>query len=245
MRRVIAILFLFFSVTFLALGQRVYLVCVGVADYPGTKNDLRLPARDARSMFELYTKYTEGETILITDKRATKQNIKEKAHDLFAKAGKNDIVIFFFSGHGASNGSFVAYDGFLSYDEVRTLFSSCKAANKMIFADACFSGRIRTASSNASTQTSDSRLTSSNVMMFLSSRSNEYSLETKGMKNGFFTTCLLRCLKGAADKDSDRVITAKELFSAVQSGVVTLSRGKQHPVMWGSFSDDMPVFVWK
>ena len=57
--------------------------------------------------------------------------------------------------------------------------------------------------------------------------------------------CLVRALKGGADVNRDRVITAKELFSAVSKGVKELSDNRQHPVMWGNFPDDMPVMVWK
>ena len=65
------------------------------------------------------------------------------------------------------------------------------------------------------------------------------------MKNGFFTTYLQKGLRGGADADKDRVITAKEIFDYVHTNVVELSKGKQHPVMWGKFSDDMPVMNWK
>ena len=65
------------------------------------------------------------------------------------------------------------------------------------------------------------------------------------MSNGYFTTCLTRCLKGGADEDRNRVITARELFVAVSRGVKTLSDVRQHPVMWGNFKDTMPVMVWK
>ena len=81
-------------------------------------------------------------------------------------------------------------------------------------------------------------------MLFLSSRNNENSIERANMKNGFFTTCLQKGLKGNADTDRDRVITAKELFDFVSGGVVKISDGKQHPVMWGNFSDDMVVMKW-
>lgn len=107
----------------------------------------------------------------------------------------------------------------------------------MIFADACFSGKIRQ-DGHAS---NDNNL---NVMLFLSSRSNEVSIENPRMKNGFFTACLLRCLKGGADTNKDKTITAKELFKGVSEGVIELSRNKQHPVMWGNFKDDMPVMRW-
>jgi uncharacterized caspase-like protein len=64
------------------------------------------------------------------------------------------------------------------------------------------------------------------------------------MQNGFFTTYLTKGLQGNADLNNDRVITAREIFSYVSGGVSQLSQGKQHPVMWGNFSDTMPVMKW-
>lgn len=81
-------------------------------------------------------------------------------------------------------------------------------------------------------------------MLFLSSRGNETSIERRDMKNGFFTSCLQKGLRGGADVNRDRVITAKELFSYVSRNVKLLSNDKQHPVMWGKFSDNMVVMKW-
>ena len=82
-------------------------------------------------------------------------------------------------------------------------------------------------------------------MLFLSSRSNETSIEQRNMENGYFTTYLQKGLRGAADSDKNRIITAKELFKYVHENVVKISNGRQHPVMWGKFSDSMPVISWK
>ena len=79
---------------------------------------------------------------------------------------------------------------------------------------------------------------------FLSSRNNETSIECTDMKNGFFTSCLQNGLRGRADANRDRIITAKELFDYVSKGVKRLSGDKQHPVMWGRFSDEMVVMKW-
>ena len=220
-----------------ANAQKIYLVSVGISDYPGKVNDLKLPVNDASAMYNLYKENANAISILLTDKVATKNNILSKTSDLFRKAKENDIVVFFFSGHGYPGG-YYAYDTKLSNDDVRKLFSQCKAKNKMIFADACFAGGIR----EKKTTSED---TGNNVMLFLSSRNNELSIETPRMKNGFFTACLVRCLKGGADTNRDRIITAKELYVAVSDGVIKLSRDKQHPVMWGNFQDNMPVMIWK
>jgi uncharacterized caspase-like protein len=64
------------------------------------------------------------------------------------------------------------------------------------------------------------------------------------MSNGVFTTYLLGGLRGKADVDSNRKITAKELFNYVSKNVSDKTNGKQHPVMWGRFRDDMVVMEW-
>lgn len=218
--------------------QKIYLVSVGIADYPGRENDLRLPASDAETIADIYKVNSKAETILLTDAEATRKNIITAMQSMYSCASRKDIVVFFFSGHGYEHGGFVAYDRELTYADIRNVFSSCRAKHKMIFADACFSGKIR-----SNTQ-SDRKPSGMDVMLFLSSRSEEVSFERPGMKNGFYTTCLERCLRGGADVDRDRVITAKELYEGVRDGVVRLSENKQHPVMWGNFDDDMPVMIW-
>lgn len=218
-------------------ARDIYLVSVGVADYKGNINDLKLSAYDAEAVHTLYTENFDANAVLLTNSNATRSNVLTKAENLFAKAKEDDIAVFFFSGHGYQGG-FMAYDDKISYDDVRELFSSCKASNKMIFADACFAGDIR------EYKHSDSS-TKQGVMLFLSSRGNEFSIEKPSMRNGLFTACLIRCLKGGADDNRDKVITAHELFAAVSKGVKELSQDRQHPVMWGSFSDDMIVMSWK
>ena len=220
-----------------AEAQNVYVVSAGVADYPGKVNDLVLCATDAKAIARLYRKNAKADVVLLTDSNATKKRIQSAARTLFQKAKPDDIVVFFFSGHGYPGG-FVAHDDMLSYEEIRALFASCKAKNKMVFADACFSGDIR---DGKRTGHNDPK---SNIMLFLSSRSNEYSIEVPSMRNALFASCLIRSLKGGADVNGDRVITAKELFNAVSTGVAQLSRNRQHPVMWGNFPDTMPVMVW-
>ena len=235
MKRLI-ILLLFLCFPLIAEAQDIYLFSAGVSDYPGIQNDLVLPAKDASAVHRLFLQNGRAKSVLLTNENANKRNILTKARNHFAGAQPDDIVVFFFSGHGYQGG-FVAYDEFISYDEIRQLLSSCRAKNKMIFADACFSGDIRE-------EGHTTRPSQQNVMLFLSSRSNEVSIERRDMKNGFFAACLIRALKGGADADRNRIITAKELYKAVSSGVKELSHDRQHPVMWGNFSDNMPVMIW-
>ena len=236
--KVIICTFILFSLAVTA-NAKTYLVAVGVSDYPGTDKDLRLPANDAATVQYIYSKNSNAESVLLTNSNATKSAILSKFRSTVAKASENDIIVFFFSGHG-SKGAFCAYDAQIPYSEIRQAMASSKAKNKMIFADACFSGKMRQGRKN----TAEQSFNNYNIMLFLSSRGNETSIERRDMKNGFFTSCLQKGLRGGADANKDRTITARELFNYVSTNVKTLSSDKQHPVMWGKFSDNMTVMKW-
>ncbi len=224
-----------------AAEAKIYLVAVGVSDYPGTENDLRLPHSDATTMQWVYKENKHASTRLLTNSKATVSAVKSAMSDLFGKATADDIVVLFFSGHGVKGG-FVCYDGFLKYSDVKSAMSSCKSKNKMIFADACFSGAMR--ESGSQTTSDYTSFKNSQLMLFLSCRSNELSIENRNMTNGFFTYALQHGLRGGADANRDRKITAKELFNYVSKKVKSKSKDKQHPVMWGKFPEDMVVMKW-
>jgi len=244
MRNCKIIIALFAVILLMPIGvhAKVYLVSVGISDYPGYENDLTLPTKDAQTITWLYSKNTSLQYCQLLNNEATTERILAAMNKVYRMAGPNDIVVFFYSGHGYKGGFYV-YDGELDYSEIRKMMAKSKCKNKMIFADACFSGKIRT--DNGTTGQSMDATRKANVMLFLSSRSNETSIERRDMNNGFFTTYLQKGLRGGADANRDRVITAKELFKYVSKNVAGISGDMQHPVMWGNFSDNMPVMKWK
>lgn len=225
----------------LVCQAKIYLLSVGISDYPGTKNDLRLPHNDAATMQWLYKQNSQAKVCLLMNDKAKVATVKKALQKMVSLATEDDIVVMFFSGHGVKGG-FVCYDGFLYYSDIYSAMGACKSRNKMIFADACFSGAMRQ-KENSSSQNGNSHKTS-NVMLFLSCRSNEKSIETPKMTNGFFTYALQHGLRGGADTNKDRIITAKELFDYVSVKVKKESGNRQHPVMWGKFSNNMPVMKW-
>lgn len=221
---------------------RVYLVSVGVADYPGLSRDLKLSSNDAKDVASLYLKNSDTKCIRLLDKEATVAAITTAMNRLYSQAKFEDKMVFFFSGHGCPDG-FIAYDGVLDYNKISEAMSGSRCPCKMIFADACFSGMFRNESTDKKKAvTLYSR--KSEVMLFLSSRSGEISFERPEMKNGFFTSALLSGLKGGADADRDRKIIAKELYDFVRKRVIKMTSGSQHPVMWGNFPDGMIIMKW-
>jgi len=220
----------------LQLQAKVYLVSVGIADYPGKENDLRISDNDAKTIAKVFQATKDASVNVLVNEAATQSALLSTMHTTFEDADYNDAVILYFSGHGTP-GALVCHDGLLTYQHIFKMLKGCKATRKIIIADACYAGKMRT-----TRQQTDS-YNNQNVMLFLSSRTDETSQETQ-YKNSLFTIFLERGLRGGADKDKNRQITARELFDFVHKGVKEASGNKQHPVMWGKFDNDMTVIKW-
>ena len=239
MSRLLSILFIFL-LAISSLPARTYIVSVGIADYPGSRNDLRVSANDVKTIAGIFTKNGNAKVECFVNSDVTIQKVCTAMRNTFAKATPSDAIILYFSGHGIPGG-LVCYDGFLYYSSILNIMKQSKARQKMIFVDACYAGKMR------STNRRSNNFSNENVMLFLSSRSTEKSLETPrqtGFKNSLFTVFLERGLRGGADTNKDRTITAKEIYNFVHQGVVEASGNRQHPVMWGKFNENMLVIKW-
>ena len=223
----------------LSWGQtqgKTYMVAVGISDYPGEADDLNLPVKNASDVLNLYIKNGLENYRYLFDEDATAQKIQEAVSGVFGHANEEDMVVLYFCGHGLRNG-FCAYDENLSYVILRKMLGQCKAKRKVIFADTCHSGSLRT-------KERTNKQFDGNILLFLSSRPNEVSWEMSYKENGAFTYGLLKGLRGKADRNRDRTITAKELFDYVSNDVKHTTNDAQHPVMWGNFNNNMCLMKW-
>lgn len=240
-------IFLFIVAVCLSLAasaQTIYVVSVGVANYQHIP-DLRYTENDVTSFNKVLKRHTKMVYSLL-GYQATHENVLNTLNTVFGQANASDAVILFFSGHGYPGGfccydmSKNSYQGGLSYKELQRVFKSCNAGRKMVFADACFSGGLRTKKATAPSTS----IRNGDVLFFLSSRTNEMSQEIPNGPNGQFTRFLVRGLGGGADQNRDQIISAKELYSFVHKAVGVATYQKQHPVMWGKFCDSMPILDW-
>lgn len=242
LRKLILLLFVAACVGF--ADARTYLVAAGIEDYTGFPQKVdNLPntCKDAKGIKDVYDK-NKATTSLLLNRQASKAGILSAVRNVLGQAGPDDIVVFFFSGHGLKGG-ICAYDGLLFYDDLIAELAKSRSKNKMMFIHSCHSGSIRSTEA-ARGDSSEKSVQGANVMLFMSSRGNEYSWTNTFKEYSYFTDYLQRALKGKADVNRDRTITAKELFNYVTEGVKKSTQNKQHPVMWGNFSDDMPVITW-
>lgn len=244
MRRLIYSLLMLLAISMMSQGvmARNYVLCVGLDTYPDKVGryrvkSLHVSANDAKVMKTVFA--ANGfSTSVLTDSAATLEAVLRAMKYRFYPAKSDDMVVFYFSGHGADDG-LLCYDDVLDNNAIVDILKHCKAKTKMVIVDACYSGIMRTDSAW------QKAFGNEDVILFLSSRNEEESFETR-YSNSLFTMYLERGLRGGADMNKDSEITPKELYEFVHNGVSNdgQSTSRQHPVMWGRFDGDRPIVFW-
>lgn len=233
---------------------KVWAVVVGVAAY-NHMPVLRYPDDDAYRFFA-FLKSLEGGALpdeqlrVLVDEDATRENILTALDETFSQAGPQDLVMLYFSGHGL-NGSFlpIDFDGFnnkITHEEIALRFNNSKAKYRLCLADACHSGSIFAMRSGEEEPILNQYYKGlaksvSGTALIMSSKAEETSLESAGLRQGVFSHFLIRGLKGEADKNQDKLVTVEELFDFVYSHVRDYTGGRQSPVIKGTYDPDMPV----
>ncbi|MEQ1746670.1 MAG: caspase family protein [Saprospiraceae bacterium] len=235
---------------------KIYAVIVGVGRYTAMPS-LRFTDDDAYHVYS-FLKSPEGGALpdeqiaLLVDDDASREKILLTMRQYFLKADENDVVLFFFSGHGLE-GCFlpVDFDGYnnkLRHEEIKQVLLQSKAKHKLCIADACHSGTLNygLAAKGPAPVSVDSYYkafeeSSGGIALFMSSKAEELSLEDHGLRQGIFTHYLLRGMKGAANANGDNIVTIRELYNYVRSKVREYTANVQNPVLTGLYDDNMPV----
>lgn len=129
--------------------MKVWAVIVGVGDYQHFSK-LKYTTTDAERVYA-FLRSVEGGAVpesqvkLLLDSDATAFNITNTAADLFEQADTNDLIMFYFAGHG-KNQAFLPYDydgdqgNLLYHGIVNSLLQDSPAKFKLCAVDACHSG---------------------------------------------------------------------------------------------------------
>jgi len=216
----------------------VFGVVVGIADYDGWLSDLEYADSDAIEFHRHFkqampSEVEQGDLRLLTNGNATYRSIMSTMREVFAKAGPDDFLVFYFSGHG-NDGLFCPYDLYdseLRHSEIKEIFRSAEGRYRLIIADACYSGSIADNSPPASV--SYSELMNSRIAVIMSSRTDQTSIESWSLQSGVFTHWLINGLQGDADENGDHYVTAGELFHYTKQRVMKATDDEQIPVIYG------------
>lgn len=234
-------------------------VIVGISEYG--KDVLRLPKlefahRDADRLRSFLLSPEGGDfqhVMCLTNKQATAGKVREAMFEFLAGAGKDDLVVIYFSGHGltrpgarAENHFLLCYDtdlknnhlpstSFPMWDVDTALAKFIKAERVVVFADACYSGAITRKGGLRPKGDQDNLLveylqklavTKPGRLILTASKAVEPSYESKEHQSGVFTHFLLEGLQGMADSDGNGFVSAEEIVAFVQAKVPEYVRKK-------------------
>jgi hypothetical protein len=243
--------------------KNVWAVVIGIDKYRKNR-DLKYAVNDARAFYDHLIRNNripaENVTLLINQDAHIIQLRSILGTHLKNKAGKEDMVIIYFAGHGACEKDVMSPDGdglekyILPHDadpkdlygsalpmsEVSRIFNRIRSERLIFIADACYSGATggRTISltgmrANISDAFLDRIATGKGRVILTASGANEVSGEDDELQHGVFTYFLLEGLRGEADTDRDGIITVDEVYRYVSRKVPRATGQEQHPVKKG------------
>ena len=234
---------------------RVWAMIIGVANYPHIRS-LNYTDDDAYRVAN-FLQRPEGGALpdeqirILIDESATRNKILAETRALFSNADGDDVVLFYFSGHGM-DGSFLPRDftgstNKLYHSEIRKIFDSSNAKHKICLADACHSGSLDRSNKDMGAVIDNYynawSSSSGGMVLMMSSKAEETSIENNGLRQGIFSHFLMRGLYGAANSNGDNLIRLDELFDYVQENVSHYTHQYQTPMIYGDKSIDLPIAV--
>ncbi len=234
--------------------------------------DLRFAHRDATEFYRYLRDdqgYTEDHVRLLINEQATIMNVRDALLSFLRQAIEEDLVMIYFAGHGApeqgdtQNLYLMCYDtdpermpstAYHMGDIETALERHIVSRNVIIFADACHSGGIGRNDLLTLRNTKDDNLinfyldrlrnSGDGRVVFTASDQSQLSQESEkwGGGHGVFTYFLIKGLRGFADTNGDRIVSAGEIFGYVGEKVRRETFSQQTPrVPFGNFPWDFPL----
>ena len=252
---------------------KIYALIIGVIpERSSAEEQLRYPQNDALAFQDFLLSPASGSVprgniISLVGSNATRKKILTAIAKLATLAGSDDLIVFYFSGHGLAGsqdneGALVPFDYDPDYPQsslvpmsfISQQLSASKAKMKQVYIDACHSGRFREHENFKAGQDRENikiaaafrasfSQSKKGSMAILSSRANEESREDSTLEQGIFTHFLLKGLKGEADIEKDGIVNAIELEAYVVKKVSEFSKNMQHPEFLGNYRPDFPMSV--
>ncbi len=196
--------------------SQTWLLAVGISGYSQLSDVLNRASTDALDVYRLLTGRGAVEpeyAVLLVDEMATMEAFVSALRDLAGRAGPEDRLLVFFSGHGvqsapgtggpeesdAADESLALHDGDLPDDSLAALLEGCPAA-KLLMIDACHSGGFVNDFGPGD-----------RVLVVTAAR------EDLGVSERILTPFLIEGMDGAADSDGDGTVSAMELVGYVDA----------------------------
>jgi hypothetical protein len=233
--------------------------------------NLAYAAADARAVRDFLMEpegggFVRGDIRYLEDEGATIEAVRAALTDFLPKAGPDDLIFIYLAGHGGpdpdapQNLYFVLHDTKLAdmpstalpMTELEDVIARQVRARRVVaFIDTCHSAGLggekptatRGLENNLINLYASKLFKETGHAVITASDVNEVSREDArwGGGHGAFTWALLEGLRGAADIDADRYVTAGELFGYVSGRVRELTRLKQNPQALPDLNTDLAL----
>ncbi|MBX9258545.1 SUMF1/EgtB/PvdO family nonheme iron enzyme [Desmonostoc muscorum CCALA 125] len=180
--------------------------------------------------------FAEGDVTVL--KNPQKQEIEEAIYNLFSNRHKDDLLLFYFSGHGIQddtgqlylstpatkiqNGKLVKPSA-VAASFLHEGINDSRSQRQVLILDSCFSRAITQGMTLKSDPTVNvqEQLGGKGRAILTSSSSTQYSFEQEGSELSIYTRYLVQGIEtGAADKDSDGWISIDELHEYASTKVL-------------------------
>lgn len=223
-------------------------VFAGISDYGEARDNLPFCADDAvnlRRVFEQRGFIVRDHTVLLTDGQATRAAIQAALETIAARAGPEDTLVFFFSGHGGQTDrreESAELDAMEEYicpadtdlpgadivdDDLARWLDAVPAGKVLVFLDSCNSGGFR----------DELATRRGRVCLFASEEDLESFTYEESKAGGILAHVLAEGFAGAADLNGDGRLSAGEIcdhalteMPAIRiSDAAHSSRLAQHP----------------
>ena len=253
--------------------EEIYSVVIGINKYKNLPS-LKYATNDAREFYRYLVEVNQvprDHIWLLLDEEATLEKLRSTlGTSLRRTAGKDDTVIIFLAGHGATEKDSSSPDGdglekyilphnadlkdlyasALPMSDIARIFQRISSERLVFISDTCYSG----ASGGRTVPVIGTRANLSGAFLerlsqgkgrviLTASDANEVSAEKDELKHGVFTYYLLEGLRGKADLDGDGVITVDEVYHYVSMKVPQSTGQDQHPVKKGETTGQIVLGV--
>jgi hypothetical protein len=253
--------------------RQKYALIIGISRYKNTRGipNLEYADQDAKALYDFLQQPAAGgfdrkNMLLLSNEEATLSNIRGALTSFVARASENDLLLFFFAGHGApdpwvpqnlymiahdTNVDAMAQTAIAMPDLRQYLEQNVKSKRMILLVDACHSAGLSTegtrdlANNLANLYFENLLYQEQGRAILTSSDVNERSRESQkwGKGHGVFTYYLLQGLRGNADLNEDHFVTVGELFRYVRQTVRLDTNLEQNPRMLLGDNENLAVSV--
>lgn len=217
-----------------------YALLVGISNYTHLK-PLPSAVKDVDALRQVLINpqiggFAESDVVVLMD--VEKGAIEAAIYSLFANRKNDDLLLFYFSGHGVTDSRSDFYFTSLTTHKdalpptavpseyVHRLMNQSRSKYQVVILDCCHSGAFSKGmtAKNVGTVQILPKLGGEGRAILTASDSTQYAFEQEGFELSLYTHFLVEGLKtGAADRDEDGQVSVDELYEYVRDKVKSVN----------------------